>query len=280
MSRRRWRGGIIAGAALLAAVWWWRCLPTPLFDAPYSTVVEAADGTLLSARIATDEQWRFPPGDTLDPRYVRCVELYEDEYFRYHPGLNPVSVGRALRQNWRAGRVVSGGSTITQQAVRLMRGNEARTWWEKLVEVAWATRLELTYSKDDILALYAAHAPFGGNVVGLEAAAWRYYGRAAEHLSWAEAAALAVLPMPPASSTRDARTRRSGANGTDYSTNCTPAASWTRPRSRWPNWNYSPAPPTPSPTSPRNWPCPTRRSAAEVSPAPPVPPSTPASSAP
>ena len=197
MSRRRWRGGIIAGAALLAAVWWWRCLPTPLFDAPYSTVVEAADGTLLSARIATDEQWRFPPGDTLDPRYVRCVELYEDEYFRYHPGLNPVSVGRALRQNWRAGRVVSGGSTITQQAVRLMRGNEARTWREKLVEVAWATRLELTYSKDDILALYAAHAPFGGNVVGLEAAAWRYYGRAAEHLSWAEAAALAVLPNAP-----------------------------------------------------------------------------------
>ena len=182
---------------LVAGLAWLTCLPAPLFRADYSAVVRDADGVLLSARIAGDEQWRFPPGDSLDARYVRCVELFEDEYFRYHPGVNPVSVGRAFRQNLQAGRVVSGGSTITQQTVRLLRGGEGRTVYEKLVEAIWATRLELTYSKDEILAMYAAHAPFGGNVVGLEAAAWRYYGRGAEHLSWGEATALAVLPNAP-----------------------------------------------------------------------------------
>ena len=198
--RRRWSGPRALATALLPLLtlaWWLTCLPDPLFRAPYATVIEAADGTLLSARIAADEQWRFPGGGPLDRRYVRCVELFEDEYFRWHPGVNPGSVLRALRQNWRAGRVVSGGSTITQQTVRLMRGDRARTPWEKLVEVAWATRLELTHSKEDILTLYATHAPFGGNVVGVAAAAWRYYGRAATHLSWGEAAALAVLPNAP-----------------------------------------------------------------------------------
>ncbi len=183
--------------SVAALVWWLTCLPTPLFDAPYSTVVEARDGRLLSARIAADEQWRFAPSDSLDERYARCVQLFEDEYFRWHPGVNPVSIGRALRQNLGAGRTVSGGSTLTMQTVRLMRGDARRSVWEKLVEVAWATRLELTYSKDEILRLYAAHAPFGGNVVGLDAAAWRYYGRGPTHFSWGEAAALAVLPNAP-----------------------------------------------------------------------------------
>ena len=182
---------------LLTTLAWLTCLPTPLFNSPYSTVVEARDGRLLSARIAADEQWRFPPSDSLDGRYARCVTLFEDAYFRWHPGVNPVSIGRALRQNLWAGRTVSGGSTLTMQTVRLMRGRARRSVWEKLVEVAWATRLELTYSKDDILALYAAHAPFGGNVVGLDAAAWRYYGRGPTHFSWGEAAALAVLPNAP-----------------------------------------------------------------------------------
>ncbi len=200
--RNRWRGlgwrwqaaSILCLTALLA---WLTCLPTPLFNSPYSTLVEDHDGRLLSARIAADEQWRFPPSDSLDERYVRCVQLFEDEYFRWHPGVNPVSIGRALRQNLGAGRTVSGGSTLTMQTVRLMRGDERRSVWEKLIEVAWATRLELTYSKEEILALYAAHAPFGGNVVGLDAAAWRYYGRGPTHFSWGEAAALAVLPNAP-----------------------------------------------------------------------------------
>lgn len=183
--------------AAVAVCTYLTCLPDPLFRGSYSSTIRAADGTLLSARIAADGQWRFPPADSLDVRYVRCVELFEDEYFRYHPGVNPVSIFRAFRQNLRAGRTVSGGSTLTQQTIRLMRGSPRRTIGEKLTEAIWATRLELTYSKEEILGFYAAHAPFGGNVVGVEAAAWRYYGRAATHLSWGEAAALAVLPNAP-----------------------------------------------------------------------------------
>ena len=190
---------IASAAGLLGlVVWWLTCLPRPLFDVPYSAVVRARSGELLSARVASDGQWRLPPtGAALDARYAEALRLFEDEYYAYHPGINPVAVAGALRQNWRAGRVVRGGSTITQQTVRLMRGSPPRTLAEKCVEALWALRLELTYSKADILALYAAHAPFGGNVVGLDAAAWRYYGREAQHLSWGEAAALAVLPNAP-----------------------------------------------------------------------------------
>ena len=191
----RQRVALAAGALALAL--WWRCLPEPLFDVPYATAVEARDGRLLSARIAADGQWRFPPSAGLDPRYVTCVLAYEDEYFRWHPGVNPVSLWRAFRQNLAAGRVVSGGSTLTMQTIRLARAGAPRTLPEKLIEFAWATRLEWAYGKREILESYAAHAPFGGNVVGLEAAAWRYYGRAPTHFSWAEAAALAVLPNAP-----------------------------------------------------------------------------------
>ncbi|MCQ2143992.1 MAG: transglycosylase domain-containing protein, partial [Bacteroidales bacterium] len=104
---------------------------------------------------------------------------------------------RDVRQNIRAGRTVRGASTISMQVMRLSKGRR-RTVVAKILEMFEATRLEARYSKDEILALYAAHAPFGGNVVGLEAASWRYFGRDASEMSWAEAAALAVLPNAPA----------------------------------------------------------------------------------
>ncbi|PEC35749.1 penicillin-binding protein 1C, partial [Bacillus toyonensis] len=103
---------------------------------------------------------------------------------------------RAMRQNFKAKSIVSGGSTITMQVIRLSR-RESRTLWQKLIEVLLALRLELSYSKKEILKLYAGNAPFGSNVVGLDAAAWRYFGRSAESLSWGEMATLAVLPNSP-----------------------------------------------------------------------------------
>ena len=93
---------------------------------------------------------------------------------------------------------MSGGSTISMQVIRMSRDRE-RTMWQKMVEAVLATRLELRYSKDEILGLYASHAPFGGNVVGIEAASWRYFGRPAGEMSWAEAATLAILPNSPSS---------------------------------------------------------------------------------
>lgn len=101
-----------------------------------------------------------------------------------------------MRQNWKAKSVVSGGSTLTMQVVRLSRKQD-RTVWQKLLEVILAMRLETKYSKEEIIGLYAANAPFGSNVVGLEAASWRYYGRNAKTLSWGEMATLAVLPNSP-----------------------------------------------------------------------------------
>ena len=185
---------LAAGILLLAYL---LCLPRNLFgDVSYSTVVESAEGELLGARIAADGQWRFPPCDSVPERFATALIQFEDRQFRWHPGVNPVALGRALVQNLKAGHVVSGGSTLTMQVIRLSRGRE-RTLWQKMVEAVLATRLELRCSKRQILTLYASHAPFGGNVVGLEAAAWRYFGRPPAELSWAESATLAVLPNAP-----------------------------------------------------------------------------------
>ena len=173
------------------------CLPRKLFNVPYATVVNDRNGELLGARIADDEQWRFPPCDTVPEKFKICIIEFEDRYYRYHWGVNPLSIGRAVIQNIREKRIVSGGSTISMQVIRLSR-NRNRTIGEKFIEMLLATRLEFRYSKEKILALYASHAPFGGNVVGLDAAAWRYFGHSANQLSWAESATLAVLPNAPA----------------------------------------------------------------------------------
>lgn len=173
------------------------CLPRNLFKGtPYSTVVTDRNGELLGARIAEDGQWRFPPSDTLPQKYETALIQFEDRWFRWHPGVNPVSIFRAAAGNLRAGRVISGGSTITMQVIRMSRGKD-RTLLQKCIEAILATRLELRCSKQEILGLYASHAPFGGNVVGLEAASWRYFGRPPTELSWGEAATLAVLPNAP-----------------------------------------------------------------------------------
>lgn len=172
-------------------------LPRTLFEEPYSTVIESSDGELLAAQIAPDGQWRFPAKDSVPDKFKQCIVYFEDEHFRYHPGFNPVAMVKAIRQNQKAGKVVRGGSTLTQQVIRLSRKNKKRTYFEKLIEIVLATRLEFRHSKEKILELYAAHAPFGGNVVGLEMASWRYFGVQAHQLSWAESATLAVLPNAP-----------------------------------------------------------------------------------
>ena len=173
------------------------CLPQQLFHVPYSTVVTDRNGELLGARIASDGQWRFPPRNTTPEKIKQCLITFEDRHFYHHWGVNPVSTGRAAYQNLKNKRIVSGGSTLTMQTIRLAR-NESRTFGEKFIEMILATRLEFRASKEKILSMYISHAPFGGNVVGLDAAAWRYFGHSSEELSWAEAAMLAVLPNAPA----------------------------------------------------------------------------------
>ncbi|QCX02425.1 penicillin-binding protein 1C [Aggregatimonas sangjinii] len=172
------------------------CLPKTLFDTPTATVLESQEGNLLGALIADDGQWRFPVMDSVPQKFEQCLLQFEDAHFYRHPGFNPVSMAKAIGANISAGKTVRGGSTLTQQLIRLSR-NKNRTYWEKVIELVLATRLEFRLSKEEILKLYASHAPYGGNVVGLDVAAWRYFGLRPHQLSWAESATLAVLPNAP-----------------------------------------------------------------------------------
>ncbi|MBI9058415.1 MAG: penicillin-binding protein 1C [Labilibaculum sp.] len=184
-------------AFLLLGIGFWFSIPDKLFSDPTSTILFSREGNLLGARIATDGQWRFPESKEVPEKFEKAILTFEDNYFYSHFGVNPVSMGRAFIQNVKAGRVVSGGSTLSMQLIRISRKGKGRTVYQKIVEIIKSFRLELGYSKKEILALYASHAPFGGNVVGLEAASWRFFGRSASELSWAEASTLAVLPNAP-----------------------------------------------------------------------------------
>ena len=172
------------------------CLPHPLFNTPTATILLSKNGQLMNAKIADDGQWRFPAADSVPHHFKAAIIAYEDKTFYQHPGISLKGITRALISNIRAKKVVSGGSTLTMQIARLSRGGE-RTIFNKIIESIWALRLEFRYNKEELLNIYAANAPFGGNVVGLEAAAWRYYGQPAHNLSWAEVATLSVLPNSP-----------------------------------------------------------------------------------
>ena len=194
--RKYFRYGVIIVIGNILLLWFF-CLPRNLFEGvSYSTVVTDRNGELLGARVADDGQWRFPPSETLPEKFVKALIEFEDHRFYAHCGVSARGIVRAIVQNLRNGRIVSGGSTLSMQVIRLSR-QKPRTIWQKVVEMFMATRLEARYTKEEILRIYASHAPFGGNVVGIDAALWRYLGDSGADLSWAEAATLAVLQNAP-----------------------------------------------------------------------------------
>jgi penicillin-binding protein 1C len=189
---------VIIILAFLSALFvlFWFCLPKPLFNSPTSYVIDDIDGQLLGASIATDGQWRFPPNADVPEKFKQCIIAFEDKRFMSHPGFDVLALGRAIKQNFRSKKVTSGGSTLTMQVIRLATRHK-RNIWNKLTEIFMAMRLEVGYSKNEILSLYTSNAPFGTNVIGLDAASWRYFGRSPDKLSWGEMAAMAVLPNSP-----------------------------------------------------------------------------------
>jgi len=173
-------------------------LKPQLFHDPFAYVLYDEEKSLLGAHIAADGQWRFPPSDSIPSRFEKCIMNFEDNRFYLHHGFDQLAFLRAIWLNIKNREVKSGGSTISMQTIRLSRKGKARTIREKIIEIFLANSLEQDYSKSEIIALYSSNAPFGGNIVGLKAASWRYFARDPFQLSWAESALLAVLPNSPA----------------------------------------------------------------------------------
>lgn len=164
-------------------------------------VVTAADGSPLRAYPGADGIWRYPvTPDEVSPLYLQTLLTFEDRWFDWHFGVNPFALLRAAWQWARAGRIVSGGSTLTMQVARMIDPAlkpGARRLSDKTRQIFRALQLEWHLSKADILTLYLNRAPMGGIVEGVEMASRIYLGKPAVQLSHAEAALLTVLPQAP-----------------------------------------------------------------------------------
>jgi penicillin-binding protein 1C len=197
--QKRWRIFAIALLCLMLVA----CVLDRLYPLPLpsknnaSVLVTARDGRPLRAFASENGVWRYPvKAEDVSPLYLEALIGYEDRYFYYHIGVNPLALARALAQGIRNGRIVSGGSTITMQVARILEPHP-RTIGGKIRQMLRAFQLEWHLSKTEILEIYLSHAPFGGTIEGVEAASWAYLGKSSRQLSHSEAALLAVLPQTP-----------------------------------------------------------------------------------
>ncbi len=185
--------GIIAAGLWGADKIW----PLPDTNVQTARVVVADDGTPLWRFADAEGVWRYSVSlDQVSPYYIEALLTYEDRWFYDHPGINPLSIGRALWQNLTNQRIVSGGSTLSMQVARLIEPHD-RTLTGKLRQVFRTLQLEWHYSKDQILTLYINRAPYGGTLQGIGAASWAYLDKPPSELTRAESALLAVLPQAP-----------------------------------------------------------------------------------
>lgn len=181
------------GVLLLVFLVW----PVPGDELKYSRSVYSAEGTLLSAQVSGDGQWCLPLEEDLPEAFKTCIIEYEDAWFYWHPGINPVSMAKAFYAYLSKGRVVRGASTLPMQVMRMRFKNANRSILNKLSESISAIKYSLTRQKSTVLKDWSQMAPFGGNTVGVRSAALRYFGRDFAQLSWAEYALLAVMPNSP-----------------------------------------------------------------------------------
>ena len=190
-------GFVVAG---VFAAWVVSLGPLPLEEArKVSTTIVDRNGKLLRAFAMADGRWRLPVDAKtgIDPGYLKLLLTYEDRRFREHGGVDPLALGRAALQLVTNGHIVSGGSTITMQLARLMEPRRERSLSAKLRQMVRAVEIERQLSKDQILDLYLALAPFGGNLEGVRAASIAYFGKEPKRLSLAESALLVALPQSP-----------------------------------------------------------------------------------
>ncbi|MFZ5734508.1 MAG: penicillin-binding protein 1C [Pseudomonadota bacterium] len=207
--RRRWRivrrfarwvalVTVMVGGAF--ALWAISLGPLPLAKARLvSSIILDRNDKLLRAYAMDDGRWRLPVDAKkgVDPTYLKILFAYEDRRFETHHGVDPLALGRAATQLANEGEIVSGGSTITMQLARLMEPRRERSVSAKLRQIVRALELEQQLSKDEILNLYLTLAPFGGNLEGIRAASFAYFGKEPKRLSLGEAALLVALPQSP-----------------------------------------------------------------------------------
>ncbi|MHA3977663.1 penicillin-binding protein 1C [Halovulum sp. GXIMD14794] len=203
MRRRTFLRAALTGAAFLVAGGialdrWVDAAPLPPLSAPTSVLATDRNGTPLRVFLAADDRWRLPVAlETVDPGYLAMLIAYEDKRFHDHTGVDPLALVRAARDSLLAGRIVSGGSTLTMQVARLLDGGTTGRWVGKVRQIRLALALERVLSKREILEIYLTRAPFGGNIEGVRAAAFSWFGKDARRLSPAEAALLVALPQAP-----------------------------------------------------------------------------------
>ncbi len=176
----------------------WLLIPIKTEIKDYSTVVTDKNNKILRVFLNKDEQWFLPPDKNLkvpDKLKISIIN-FEDKYFYYHLGFNPVSIFNSFYENIQKGYKARGGSTITMQVIRLLNP-QRRTYFNKFKEIFNAIKIEITHSKNDILNLYINNAPYGGNIIGYRSATLYYYQKLPEQLTWSESATLAVLPNSP-----------------------------------------------------------------------------------
>lgn len=172
------------------------CLPK-LEGPKFSPILLDVSGEVLCTQLTEDEKWRLPIDlKDVPPLFLKMLLSYEDKRFYSHPGIDPIALTRAIWQWIKNGRVISGGSTITMQTVRLMKPRP-RTIFYKIEEILAAFRLEFFYSKNDILKMYLSLAPYGGNVEGIRAASLTYFAQNPMQLTPAKMALLVIIPQLP-----------------------------------------------------------------------------------
>jgi len=176
---------------------WLIPLPKEKLTPPPSTTVLDRAGKMLRVFLSQDEMWQIPiSAEKISSTLKKAVIGYEDKYFYWHLGVNPIAIIRAAIANLKAGKIVQGGSTLTMQVARMMEPKE-RTIPNKLIEIFRALQLELCYSKEEILTFYFNMAPYGGNIVGVGAASYLYFNKSPDQLSLGECALLATIPNSP-----------------------------------------------------------------------------------
>lgn len=187
-------------AAIALALWVWRWLPHADWSRhqPVSVEIRARNGELLRLALASDQRYRlWLPLSDYPPALIEALQLKEDRWFRWHPGINPVSALRALggRLSDQSSRI--GGSTLTMQLARIAERLDTQSYRGKLQQMGAALAISASYNKDQVLEAYLNLAPMAGNVEGFATASQIYFGKPVQTLNLVEVLTLAVLPQRP-----------------------------------------------------------------------------------